>query len=168
MRTFQRVSRLIRPAIGLPVLSALAIFGLLVIALGCGETRETAATSAPAVNPRLPDVPVPAGFKFMSDRSNARIVGQFRYVNHFYEGGSTVRQVTDFYRRSMPTVGWKSAEETLVSGRQRLRFEKDNDTCYISVYDDWGTKLLIQVLPRGGRASATTSPNPAETTGPMP
>ena len=29
MRTFQRISRLIRPAIGLPVLAALAILGLM-------------------------------------------------------------------------------------------------------------------------------------------
>jgi len=161
MRTFQRIARLIRPAIGLPVLSALAILGLMILALGCGEKRETAATAAPSVNPRLPDVPVPAGFTFRADDSNARIVGQFRFVRHVYEGGTNVRQVADFYRRSMPTLGWKMVEENLVSGRQRLLFEKENDTCHISVWDDWGTKLMIHVLPRGSRAPATAPSAPA-------
>ena len=151
MRTFQRISRLIRPAIGLPVLAALAILGLLVMALGCGQKREVAATTAPAVNPRLQDVPVPAGFKFKADRSSDRAVGGFRFVRHLFEGGAPVRQVSEFYRRTMPVLGWGMLEENFVSGRRRLLFEKGNDTCHISVWDDWGTKVLIQVLPRGAR-----------------
>lgn len=151
MRTFQRISRLIRPAIGLPVLAALAILGLMVMAMGCGEKREVAATTAPAVNPRLRDVPVPAGFKFKTDQSSDRAVGGFRFVRHMYEGGATVRQVSDFYRRNMPLLGWRTLEESFVSGRRRLLFDKGNDTCHISVWDDWGTKVLIQVLPRSTR-----------------
>ena len=160
MRIFQRIARLIRPAIGLPVLAGLAILGVLVLALGCGEKRETAATAAPSINPRLPDVPVPAGFKFKSDQSRDRTVGQFRFVEHHYEGNVSVRQVSDFYRRNMPVLGWTTLEENFVSGRQRLLFEKGNDTCHISVWDDWGTKVLIQVLPRGTGHSAT-NPKPA-------
>ena len=157
MRTFQRISRLIRPAIGLPVLAALAILGLMVMAMGCGEKREVAATTAPAVNPRLKDVPVPAGFKFKTDQSSDRAVGGFRFVRHLYEGGATVRQVSEFYRRNMPVLGWRSLEASLVSGRQRLLFDKGNDTCHISVWDDWGTKVLIQVLPRSTRPAAAAA-----------
>lgn len=153
MRTFQRVSRLIRPAVGLPVLSALAILGLLVMALGCGENRELAATSAPSVNPRLPDVPVPAGFKFKPDESNDRVADGFRFVLHYYEGDAPVRHVSDFYRRSMPVLGWKLVEEKFVNGRQRFMFTKGNDACHISIRDDWGTKVMINVLPTGGRAT---------------
>jgi len=151
MRTFQRISRLIRPAIGLPVLAALAIFGLMVLALGCGEKREQPATTAPAVNPRLRDVPVPAGFKFKADQSSDRTVGGFRFVEHLYEGNASIRHVSDFYRSYMPMMGWTAVEERFVAGKQRLRYEKDNDACHVSVYDDWGTKVLIQVLPRGAR-----------------
>ena len=166
MRTFQRISRLIRPQIGLPVLAALAILGLVVMALGCGEKREAAATTAPAVNPRLADVPVPAGFKFEADRSRSRIVGQFRFIEHRYEGRATVRQVAEFYRRGMPVLGWRTLEENFVSGRQRLLFDKGNDTCHISIWDDWGTKVLIHVLPRGA-GSTRTRTQPATSSGPM-
>jgi len=161
MRTFQRISRLIRPAIGLPVLAALAILGLMVLALGCGEKREVAATSAPAVNPRLQDVPVPAGFKFKADLSRDRAVAGFRFVEHLYEGNAPIRHVSDFYRSYMPRMGWTPVEERFVAGKQRLRYEKGNDTCHVSVYDDWGTKVLIQVLPRGARPTEPAAPAPS-------
>jgi len=166
MRTFQRISRLIRPAIGLPVLAALALVGLLVMALGCGEKREVAATTAPAVNPRLRDVPVPAGFTFKAGQSSDRAVGGFRFVRHLYEGGATVRQVSEFYRRNMPPLGWRMLEENFVSGRRRLLYDKGNDTCHISVWDDWGTKVLIQVLPRGARRIRPAAPAPSAGTTP--
>jgi hypothetical protein len=165
MRTFQRIARLIRPAIGLPVLAGLAIFGLMVMALGCNEDTGRAATAAPAVNPRLPDVPVPAGFSFDADRSKERMARGFRFVEHHYKGKATVRQVAGFYRDIMPRAGWKPLEENLVSGRQRLLFEKGNDTCHVSIWDDWGTRLLIQVLPSGGRPAVNPA---APSTEPMP
>jgi hypothetical protein len=160
MRTYQRIARLVCPAVGLPALAALAIVGMLVLALGCGPDREPAASTTPSVNPRLPDVPVPAGFKFRPDDSMDRMVGGFRYIRHMYEGGAKVRQVSDFYRRGMPQLGWAKVEENFSSGRQRLIFEKGNDTCHLSVWDDWGTKVMIQVMPKGARP-ATPNGSPA-------
>jgi hypothetical protein len=169
MRTFQRIARLIRPAVGLPVLVGLAFLGLMVMALGCNEERGRAATAAPAVNPRLPDVPVPADFVFDADRSKERRARGFRFVEHHYKGDATVRQVTNFYREIMPRVGWKMIEENFIAGRQRMLFEKGNDSCHVSIWEDWGTRLLIQVMPSGGRPSANPAapssdepmPNPA-------
>jgi len=151
MRTFQRISRLIRPAVALPVLAGLALAGLLVLALGCGEERQPPASTASAMSPRLPDVPVPAGFKFKPDKSGDRISGGLRVVEHLYEGDEPLRRVSEFYRTMMPPIGWTQKEETLNAGRQRFQFEKGNEVCYVSVYDDWGTKVLIQVFPKGTR-----------------
>ena len=146
MRTFQRVSRLIRPAIGLPVLAALALAGLWILAMGCGPKKDD------VTPPRLTDVPVPQGFKFNAARSADRIKNGFRVAEYLYEGGdASVRQVGDFYRQWMPTFGWVTKEENLSSGTQRLTFEKGSDNCYISIYNDWGTKIQIQLLPRGSR-----------------
>jgi len=168
MRTFQRVARLIRPAIGLPVLAGLAILGLMVLTLGCNEDRGRAAAAAPAVNPRLPDVPVPAGFTFKSDQSTERRARGFRFVRHYYTGGATVRQVAEFYRDIMPRAGWTPIEENLVSGRQRMLFEKGNDTCHVSIWEDWGTRLLIQVLPSGSRPAVNPAAGPAVEPAPNP
>jgi len=152
MRTFQRIARLIRPAIGLPVLAALALVGLMVLVLGCGgENERGAAASAPALAPRVADVPVPANFKFDDQESKDRKAGELRFIRHLYKGGAPVRQVAEFYRRQMPAAGWTLVEESFSSGRQRFQFSKGADSCHISIWDDWGTKLLIQVFPRGGR-----------------
>ena len=153
MRTFQRVSRYLRPAVGLPILAGLALAGLLVLVLGCGPQKEPAAASAPSLNPRLADVPVPAGFKFKANQSSDRTTGEIRIVRHQYEGDATLRQVAEFYKREMPGLGWTLKEENLTGGRQRLLFEKSNETCHISVWDDWGTKLFIQVYPKGARTA---------------
>ncbi len=168
MRTFQRIARLIGPAVGLPLLAGLGLAGLVLMALGCGEEAARPAAAAPAVNPRLPDVPVPAGFKFQADQSTERRVRGFRFVRHYYKGKASVREVTQFYRDIMPRAGWRSVEESLVSGRRRLLFEKGNETCHISIWDDWGTRLLIQVLPSGGRPSANPAGAPPAGAVPMP
>jgi len=165
MRTFQRIARLIRPAVGLPILAGLAIVGLMVVTLGCNEDRGRAATAAPAVNPRLPDVPVPAGFSFDAGRSKERRARGFRFVEHHYKGDATVRQVADFYRDTMPRAGWNMVEENFVSGRQRMLFAKGHDNCHLSIWEDWGTRLLIQVMPSGGRPAADPA---APSTEPMP
>ena len=107
---------------------------------------------------RLSDIPVPAGFEFKANDSSDRLVSGMRVVRHLYGGPASVSQVAEFYRREMATVGWKIAEENFNAGTQRFRFDKGNETCYISIYDDWGTKLLINVFPSG---YSPASPVPA-------
>jgi len=161
MRTFQRIARLIRPWLGLPVLAGLALAGLVVLALGCGgEGERGAAASAPALAPRVADVPVPAEFKFNEEDSLDRQAGDLRFIRHLYSGSASVRRVAEFYRRTMPAAGWKQIEESFAGGRQRFQFEKGRESCYISIWDDWGTKLLIQIFPTGGKP-----PEPGEVPG---
>jgi len=155
MRTFQRISRFIRPAVGLPVLAGLALVGLVVLALGCGEERGAPAAAAPSVNPRLPDIPVPAGFEFQGDDSFDRTVAGRRQVLHRYKGGASVRQVAEFYRRTMATYGWTPAEERFVEGMQRLVYNKGNEACHVSIWDEWGIRIQIYVLPSGFRSAET-------------
>jgi len=157
MRTFQRVSRFIRPAVVMPVLVALALGGFLALVLGCdGQSgREPPAMTAPAINPRLPDVPVPFGFKFNTARSFDRAKGESRTAEHLYEGDAPLRQVAEFYRHQMPTFGWTQKEENFSNGVQRFTFEKGGDICYVSIWDNWGTKVLIKVLPQAGKRIET-------------
>jgi hypothetical protein len=154
MRTFQRVSRLLRPAVGLPVLAGLALLGLLVLSLGCDGNRKEE-----TVPPKFTDIPIPAGFTFVPGKSSDQVTGGYRVVRHMYKGDAAVRLVSEYYRRHMPELGWTLARESFVNGCQRYMFNKDNDSCHISIYDDWGTKILIQVLPMGARP-AEAKPGP--------
>jgi len=159
MRTFQRVSRVLRPAVGLPVLAGLALVGLVVMSLGCdGNKREE------PIPPKFADIPIPAGFKIIADRSNDRVVGGDRRISHVYGGDAKRGPVVEYYRRQMPGLGWVLVQESLVSSRQRFMFNKGNETCHIMVYDDWGTKIQVEVWPAGVR---TAEPQPA-TTGAAP
>jgi hypothetical protein len=147
MRTFQRVSRFIRPEVGLPVLAGLALAGLFALALGCGGADKGSASTAPAIKTRLPDIPVPAGFEFKANDSSDRLVTGKRAVQHVYGGSAPVAKVAEFYRREMVPLGWKLVEENFNAGIQRFLFDKGSETCYISIYDDWGTKVQINLYP---------------------
>jgi hypothetical protein len=155
---------LIRPTIGLPVLMALALVAIFALAMGCGDNNRGPDTLGGTVLTPVADVPVPAGFKFKMDQSSERKSGTFRFIRHMYEGSASVRETTEFYRTSMPRNGWLLVDETLQNGRQRLLFDKGNESCHISIYDDWGTKVLIQILPKGSRPTDTkpaATPTPA-------
>jgi hypothetical protein len=54
----------------------------------------------------------------------------------------------------MKLAGWMPLEETLVQGRRRFIFEKAGETCHVSIWEHWGTKLLVQVFPTGARPLA--------------
>ncbi len=149
MRTWQRIARLIRPAIGLPALAALALAGAVVLALGCNPEQQRLDEAGPAAGSHVADVPVPAGFRFNAKESYDRSTGGFRLVSHLYEGGAKVRDVTEFYRRAMPAAGWETVQESFEYGKQRMVFRKGEETAYVSVWDDWGTKVLIQIFPTG-------------------
>jgi len=62
-----------------------------------------------------------------------------------------LRQVSEFYRHQMPVFGWTQKEENFSNGTQRFTFEKGGDTCYVSIWENWGTKVLIKVLPSAGK-----------------
>jgi hypothetical protein len=152
MRTFQRVSRLIRPAIALPILAGLGLVGLLVLSQGCGPAK-TFPMDTTFVNPGLSDVPVPTGTKFNMNESYQRLAGGARNVRHYYDADWPLREVSAFYRKHMPEFGWAMKEDNLSNGTQRFVFSKGGDICYVSLWDSWGVKLLIQVMPTGLRST---------------
>jgi hypothetical protein len=152
MRTFQRVARLIRPAFALPLLAGLGLVGLLVLSQGCGPTRVFPIDEV-FFNPGLPDVPVPTGTKFNTNESYQHKTGEARNVRHYYEVDWSLTSVAAFYRKHMAEYGWTMKEDNLSGGRQRFVFSKSNDICYVSIWDSWGVKLLIQVIPTGLRAA---------------
>lgn len=167
MRMFQWLPRWSPARRVVAALAGLALAG--VLAGGCGPEKERAATTAPASEPRLSDVPVPAGFKFIADRSSDRLTEGFRIANHRYEGDAPLRQVAAFYKREMPRGGWQLVDESFGSGRQRYMFNKGAETCHISIWDDWGTKVYIQVLPKGGNpVEAPAAPGMPATATPGP
>jgi hypothetical protein len=142
-------SRAALPAVGTAALVALAT------AAGCDwfNRRSEPPTAPPPVS-RIPDVPVPVGFKFDAGQSNDRIGGDVRVVVHTYKGGlgsMNVAETCEWYRQSMPGNGWQKMEESFSDKCHRFLFVKGNENCWISIWDDWGTKILIQIFPKGAK-----------------
>jgi hypothetical protein len=153
-----------RPAIVLPVLAVLGLAGLMALSQGCGP-QKTFPMDTTFVNPGVPDVPVPTGTKFITNDSYQRLTEGYRSVRHFYEVDWPLRDVAAFYRKHMPEFGWTLKEDNLINGTQRFMFLKGSDICHISIWDSWGVKLLIQVMPMGVKApepvGRTAVPRPA-------
>ena len=109
---------------------------------------------------RIADVPVPYKFKLDIKQSTDETAGNVRKVSHLYKGGLgslNVHETTDWYRQAMPTRGWQPVREGLQDATERLVYEKGDETCYVSIWDDWGTKVLIQILPKGTEPLPTTA-----------
>lgn len=137
------------------LVSAAALVGLGLAAAGCdGLGRKSKPPAAAPSVSRIADVPVPQGFKFDVGQSNDRVTGSTRVVSHLYKGGigaPNVAETTDFYRQMMPGSGWQKMEESFNDKVRRFIFAKGNENCYVSIWDSWGTKVLVQVYPKGAK-----------------
>jgi hypothetical protein len=136
-----------------------AVAAVAALAAGCdwGNKRDD---NPPPVVSRIADVPVPYGFKLDAKASSDEAAGAVRRVSHLYKGGLgslNLAETTDWYRQSMPAHGWQPAREEFKNATQRFVYDKGDETCYVSIWDDWGTKVLIQVFPKGSQPLPTTS-----------
>ncbi|HUS47719.1 MAG TPA: hypothetical protein VNA25_21450 [Phycisphaerae bacterium] len=140
------------------------VFGLIA---GCNETKT--ATTGPAgpveelqaqVRPPLSDVPMPVKFKYKDNKSRSFDVPGIRFVDHVYTGPSEKFAVARFFRNQMPLSGWSRKTETQVQGIVKQEFDKDGETCRITLSDHGlfgGTKVQVEVYP-SGRAPGSGGP----------
>lgn len=97
---------------------------------------------------RFEDIPVPAGFKVVKDRSftfqtDFTRVGLLRYT-----GRTHIDRVADFYKEQMPIYNWDLIN-FFEYGKKILNFEKGNQSCIITVEASLtGTFLTIALSPK--------------------
>jgi len=123
------------------------LFFALVFLTGCASFPIQRTPSDKPLEPapllKFSDVPVPQGFKLLANESfifqneNGR-VGLLRYA-----GSPTADQVVSFYREQMPQYGWFLLN-IVEYGRRVLNFDKQNESCIITV-EPTTTKTLISI-----------------------
>jgi hypothetical protein len=156
--------RFVGPAAGL------ALLGLLVL-VGCntysGTTTATSADGAPpasaAQHPILEGVPIPVGFRMVSERSVARQTGRFRMAKVEFVGGTSPEQVTAFYQNYMPSAQFTLKTRNLEAGEYKLRFESPSEECNIRVTRNSGRTVLVVdlgPLPQGSAEREHRPPMP--------
>jgi len=113
--------------------------------------------------PRIPDVPVPIGFKIDKGRSRTFEAAGLRYADHVYKGRADGLAVRDFYSRHMPINRWVLVTRMMVQGEITLDFEKETERCRVVIAKgSWfhRTNIKVQLWTSGrivGPAVATAN-----------
>lgn len=83
--------------------------------------------------PLIPDVPIPVGFKPVASKSSSAFNGQFRTVNHYYQGRAVRGQTYDFYRSYLPRNDWQFVGESAAEQWRTQTYTKGSEQLTLSV-----------------------------------
>lgn len=138
------------------------IIGILVIGLlgysvitlcGCARParKDTFPTSDSLLEPqailKFSDVPVPAGFKSLTQDSYTFESAGVRVGILKYQGKANVDQVVNFYKDQMPLYNWNLLN-IIEYGERLLNFEREQETC------------IVRLLPRGSNIAIAIALGP--------
>jgi len=106
----------------------------------------------PASSLRFSDIPVPLGFKLIVQQSYSFENSGVRVAMLKYKGRGTLDQVLNFYKEQMPLSKWNLLNITEF-GQRLLNFERENETCIISMQSEFGGTLVT--LSLGPKSAGT-------------
>ncbi len=98
----------------------------------------------------LRDVPLPRDFELLETAEDHPIgsfwhaTQTFRYGEFVLEGSEPVPQIVAFYRRQMPSGGWKENEYQDLEAAARMRYESKDELCTVLIRD-LGQKTQVKI-----------------------
>lgn len=127
---------------------------------GCATTRERSGDigEAPkaldvAMALKFEDIPVPTGFRVMTNESFTFQNDILRVGILKYSGRANVEQVVNFYKDQMPLYNWRFLN-ILEYGRRIMNFDREDQTCIVVIEaTSFNVFVTITVAPRASRAS---------------
>lgn len=95
---------------------------------------------------KFSDLPIPAGLKPLPQRSYAFENTGVRVAVLKYQGRANIDQVINFYKEQMPNYNWNLVNITEY-GQRLLNFERENETCIITmqVAGFWNEDTLVTI-----------------------
>jgi hypothetical protein len=93
---------------------------------------------------RFSDIPVPAGFNLIPQQSYSFENAGIRVALLKYKGRGTLDQVLNFYKEQMPLSKW-SLLNISEFGQRMLNFERESETCIITMQSQFGGSTLISL-----------------------
>jgi hypothetical protein len=81
---------------------------------------------------KFSDIPLPAGFKQVSNESYSFESGGMRVALLKYRGKGTQDQVVNFYKEQMVMYNWNLIN-AVEYGQRLLNFDRDNESCIITI-----------------------------------
>ena len=81
---------------------------------------------------KFSDLPIPAGLKPLPQISYSFENAGMRVAVLKYQGKTNIDQVVNFYKEQMPLYNW-SLINIIEYGQRLLNFERENETCIITI-----------------------------------
>lgn len=117
-------------------------------------------TASAMQHPMLENIPIPAGFKLVDERSFGRSCGQLRYANCEFRGDTDPATVNRFYEQHMPSAGFTLREKSFDFGEYVLRFDSSSERSMVRAKrDKLKTVLVIDISPTP-KGTAQREPKP--------
>jgi hypothetical protein len=115
----------------------LFIFLSILFLIGCasfpkGEDSALSKPLEPSTIIKFADIPIPTGFKFLYRDSYSFSTHNVRVAVLKYSGRPDAERVFLFFKEQMPMYGWNLLN-TIEYGRRLLNFEKENESCIITI-----------------------------------
>jgi hypothetical protein len=144
------------------MLKKICVIGLLAYwfigLLGCTgmAKKDKELGSVPILEPqtmaKFSDIPAPNGFKFQGQESYAFESSGMRVAVLKYVGKADIDQVIAFYKEQMQMYNWNLLN-IIEYGERLLNFERESETCIISLIPKGSTVLVtISLGPKSQRA----------------
>ncbi len=97
----------------------------------------------PAAKLRFSDVPAPAGFKLLQDKSFVFQTDNTRVALLKYSGRAKLQDLVDFYKEQMLLSNWDLLN-VVEYGKSVLNFERTGQSCIVSI-DSKGMRKVITI-----------------------
>ncbi|MBU4252236.1 MAG: hypothetical protein KKC39_02665 [Candidatus Omnitrophica bacterium] len=122
---------------------------LTIILMGCStlsDNPRSVNTGRTMLEPqsilKFSDVPVPVGLKSLPQQSYSFESSGVRVGVLKYRGKNNPDQIVNFYKEQMPMYNWNLVN-IVEYGQRMLNFERENETCIITLQPlDWNNNLL--------------------------
>lgn len=145
-------------------LHTLVLAALLLPVLGCGYVktpvvafsddgqylpRDVGDGLVAAPDSKIPDVPMPIGFKADRNKSHWTWNGRARTVYHVYQGHAKQGDAVEFYQRTLPDYGWSLVDIQSVADSAVVRYTKGPEQLAITTSQGWGVSTItIEIKAR--------------------
>jgi hypothetical protein len=146
-----------------------ATFCILTIALmGCASLSGN--SDAKSANPgvlepqailKFSDVPVPVGLKSLPAQSYSFESSGVRVGVLKYQGKNNPDQVVNFYKEQMAMYNWNLVN-IVEYGQKLMNFERENETCIITMEPKGSSMILIISLGPKSQISAKKAKSPVK------
>ena len=95
---------------------------------------------------KFSDIPIPAGLKSLPQTSYSFENAGVRVAVLKYQGRANVDQVINFYKEQMPMYNWNLIN-IIEYGQRLLNFERENETCIITmqIAGFWNEETLVTI-----------------------